>query len=264
MFKPVRQTGPTRAATAAQVAGIIGIVVCIVLIVVAWIGRGALVGAIDDLATSVGGGIDRATAATSQVADRIDTAAAGAASLAAQANQLAANPPVPEAVASLADRVGTLEAGYAAVRVQYAELRENVTTAAASLQHVARFVPGVQAPAGPTEKLQAIDAKLQSIDATITGLWPSFEGGRLTSAAATKVADGVTAVGSALSDASAAVRGLSADLTALGDRADAFADNLRTLVTIGVVAISLLFVWVLILNVALWQLGRIWKRQAAA
>ena len=74
-FRPVveRRRSP-RAARAAQVAGVIGVIVCLILALVVWLGRGAVHGALDDLATTVDGGFDRAVTAVQSVSDQIDAA----------------------------------------------------------------------------------------------------------------------------------------------------------------------------------------------
>jgi hypothetical protein len=60
------------------------------------------------------------------------------------------------------------------------------------------------------------------------------------------------------------VTGLTASIDDLQQRATNATDTIRTIVTLATIAITLLLVWILILNVALWQLGEIWRREAAA
>src|SRR5436190_10584087 len=195
-----------RLATAAEVAGIIGVIICLAIILGTWLGRGALAGAGDDLRATVDSGFDRAVYATGQVSARLDAAAADAAALAASANELAANPaPPPDALAGLAEKVGRVADTYRTIRTGYADLRENVTSAVTAVQRVTRFFPGVQAPEGAGDPLQAVDTKLQSIDDTLTGIFPSLETGQRGAPVASAVAQHATTLQSAFTDASASV-----------------------------------------------------------
>jgi hypothetical protein len=254
----------SRLGTAARVAAVVGIILSVLLIVGTWLGRGALVGAIDDLQTTVSSAFGRAQTATGQVTDRLDAAAVSAGELAASANALAANPaPPPDALSGLADKVGRLADAYRTVRTRYAEVRENVTNAVTAVQRVARFVPGVDAPEGAGDRIQALDAKLQSIDDTLTGIFPSLETGGPSGTVAAAVAQHATSLQSALTDASATVAGVSASIDGLAARATNVTDSLQRLVTIGTVLLTLLLFWILVLHLALWQLGGRWKQDAA-
>jgi len=254
----------TRLATAAQIAGIVGVVVCVAIILGTWYGRGALGGAGDNLASTVDNAFDRATSATTQVAQRLDSAAADAGALAASAAELAANPaPPPEALAGLTEKVGRLADTYRSIRTGYADLRENVTAGVTAIQQVSRFFPGVQAPEGAGDRLQAVDAKLQSIDDTLTGIFPSLETGQRGTPVASAVADRATSLQAALTDASTAVSGLTTRIDDIHTQATNTRNAIATLITIAAGAITVLFVWVLLLNIALWALGRQSKRQAS-
>ena len=55
--------------------------------------------------------------------------------------------------------------------------------------------------------------------------------------------------------------GLSSNLEGVQANADATIDSIRTILLIAAIALSVLFVWVLALNIALWVLGRAWERE---
>jgi hypothetical protein len=260
-FKVVETRPPTRTATAVQVAGIVGIVVCAVLIVIVWIGLGTVGSKVNDLAAGVNAGFNRATDAAATVAGNLDAAAVAAGSIGTDASTLASSVPTPDAVTKLANRLGGFVDGYRDLRVRYGALRENVTGAISSLQNVARFVPGLDVPDQPVDALAGVDAKLQSIDDSITSTWQALQGSD-TNAAGTAVAATSARLQTVLTEASAAVGTLNDRLVAAQTRAGAATDQLRTILLIVAVVISLLLIWVLALNLALWQLGRHWKREA--
>ncbi len=262
-FKVVDTGPPTRSATAAQIAGIVGIVVCAILIVLVWIGLGTVGSKVNDLAAGVNAGFNRATDAAATVAGNLDAAAVSAGSIGTDASAIAASVPTPDAVTKLSNRLGGFVDGYRDLRVRYGALRENVTGAVSSLQNVARFVPGLDVPDQPVDALAAVDAKLQSIDDSITSTWQALQGGD-PRVAGTAVAAAGARLQTVLTEASAAVRTLNDRIVAGQTRANAATDQLRTILLIVALVISLLLLWVLALNVALWQLGRHWKREAVA
>jgi hypothetical protein len=261
---PRTGTRSRRLATAARVAAIVGIVVCLVLFVGLWLGRGAVVGAVDDLSTTVDSAFARAGSAATQVQTRLDTAAASAADVATQASQVAANPVAPpDALAGVAEKVGQLADAYRTVRTRYSDVRENLTNAVTSIQRVTRFIPGVQAPDNAGDRLQTLDSKLQSIDDTLTGIFPAIEAGGPTGTVAAAVADKATTLSTTLSAASAAVASLSASIDQLHSQATPATNTLKAVVTIAAAALTLFLVWILVLNLALWRLGQVWRRDAA-
>ncbi|HEY7133358.1 MAG TPA: hypothetical protein VH440_13975 [Candidatus Limnocylindrales bacterium] len=253
----------TRWATAAQVAGIVGIAICVLLIVVAWLFHGAAHGTIDDLAASVDSGIARAADATDAVATRLEGAATEAGLIAAEASAEASNPSrSSDAITALTARVGNLADGYRAIRERYAEAKANLTGALTSLQRVARLVPGATPPEGPPPALAELDARLQAVDDAVTAVWSTLNGSAPQSTVATAVATQVGNLQGFLDDAAARVRDVQDQLAGVQANAASTADGVGTIITVASLAITLLFLWVLGLNVALWQLGRHWKRES--
>lgn len=253
----------TRWATAAQVAGIVGIVLCVLLIVGAWLFHGAARQTVDDLGATVDSGIGSAITATGTVATRLEGAATEAGLVAAEANAEASNPSrSSDAVAALTARVGNLADGYRAIRERYAEAKANLTGALSSLQRVARLVPGSSPPSGPPPALAELDARLQAVDDAVTAVWSSLNGGAPQSTVAAAVATQVGNLQGLMSDAAARVRDIQGQLGGVQANAASAANGIGTIITLGSIAITLLFLWVLGLNIALWQLGRHWKREA--
>ena len=108
-FRPVveRRRSP-RAARAAQVAGVIGVIVCLILALVVWLGRGAVHGALDDLATTVDGGFDRAVTAIQSVSGQIDAAGTQVGSIAADADAIVGKVASTDAISRPDDPPGEL------------------------------------------------------------------------------------------------------------------------------------------------------------
>jgi hypothetical protein len=253
----------SKRALAAKIAGIVGVVICAAIIVVIWLGRGAISGAIDGLAANVNGGFDRAIAATDAVADRLDEAASNVASVAADATELAStSSPSPERLSGIQARLGELADRYRELRTRYGEVKENLSSVGATLQAIRRFVPGARVPEAPTEVLAGIDERVRAVDEALTSVWAGLQEAAPGSAAAQALADRMTALQGVVSDAADVAAGVSSNLeSAQADTANAIG-GIQTLLLIAALVISALLLWVLLLNVALWLLGRAWQREA--
>jgi predicted RecB family endonuclease len=264
-FRPVveRRRSP-RAARAAQIAGVIGVIVCLILALVVWLGRGAVHGALDDLATSVDGGFDRAVTAIQSVSDQINAAGTQVGSIAADADAIVGKVASTDAISRLTTRLASFADSYRTIRTRYAEARENLTAAVTSVQRVARLVPGERVPDGAGDRLMTMDAKLQAIDDGLTSTWTVLSSGQVGDAAAAGIATQAHAIQDRLSDAATTVSGLAADIQGAQTRAADTIGSIQTILLVATIALTLFFVWILVLNVALWQLGRIWQRDANA
>jgi hypothetical protein len=260
VFKPVPTKRAPRKAAAAKVAGIVGVVICVLIIVVVWFGLGTVSRTIDDLGNSVNGGFDRAIAATDTVANGLNQAVASIDSMRAEAVELAAGRPDPERFAGLQARLGQLADRYRDLRTRYVEARETVVGVTATVGRVAQLIPGTRAPEGAGDRLVAVDATLQEIDDALVSTWTSLSDADPGAAAAEALANRATPLQDAISGAATAVDGLSTNLEGVQANADATIDSIRTILLVAAIALSVLFVWVLALNIALWLLGRAWER----
>jgi len=264
-FQPVSTQPQSRKPVAAKIAGIVGIVICIVIIVVVWFSLGTVSRAVDNLGTTVNSGFDRAITATNTVAAGFTQAAASIDQIRADAAALAANanPDTPR-LDALQARLGQFADKYRDLRVRYADARENVVAATSSVQRIAELIPGVRVPEGAGDKLTAVDDKLKAIDAAIVATWTSVSDAQPGKAVADALAGRATPLQDALTAAATAVTGLSTNLEGVQARADSTIDGIRTILLLAAIALSLLFLWVLALNIALWLLGRAWQRENQA
>jgi hypothetical protein len=253
-----------RAARAAQVAGVIGVIVCLILALVVWLGRGAVHGALDDLATTVDGGFDRAVTAVQSVSGQIDAAGTQVGSIAADADAIVGKAASTDAISRLTTRLASFADSYRTIRTRYAEARENLTAAVTSVQRVARLVPGERVPEGAGDRLATMDAKLQALDDGLTSTWTVLSSGQVGDAAAAGIAAQAHALQDRLTDAATTVNGLATDIQGAQTRAADTIGSIQTILLVATIALTLFVVWILVLNVALWQLGRIWQRDANA
>lgn len=264
MFRPVTTRRSPRKAVAARIAGIIGVVICVLIIVVVWFGLGTVSRAVDDLGNDVNGAFDRAITATDSVASRLDEAVAAIDTIRADAAALAASrTPDLGRLSNLQARLGQISDRYLEARVVYAEARENVVGVVSTLQQVAQIIPGTRVPEGAGDTLAAADAKIKAIDDAIVSTSASLADADPGQAVADALAARATPLKDAISSGATAVHGLSTNLAGLQAKADSTVDGIRSVLLIAAIALSVLFVWVLALNIALWVLGRAWERDSA-
>ena len=133
-----------------------------------------------------------------------------------------------------------------------------------SVQRVARLVPGERVPDGVGDPLTTMDAKLQAVDDRLTSAWTVISTGGVGDAAAAAIAQKAHSIQDGLTDAASTVDGLATDIQGVQARAADTIGSIQTVLLLATLAITLFFVWILLLNVALWQLGRVWQRDADA
>jgi hypothetical protein len=257
--------GRSRRALFAKVAGLAGIVICAVLIVVVWLLHGQVRAVVDDLAADVTNGFDRAIAATAVVSDRLESTATNVGKISVDAKEVAgASSPSANRMAGIQDRLAQVADRYRDVRARYVDARENVASAAATLRNLARIVPGVTLPDVPGKPLDTLDAKLQDLDASLTAALSSVKASTPRADAAKALATQTAKVKTAVTAASDAVGAATRRLEATKANALGAIDTIRTIMILGSTALSVLFLWVLLLNVALYLLGRAWQREHEA
>jgi hypothetical protein len=263
-FKPVSTQRAPRKAVAAKIAGIIGVAICVLIIVVVWLGLGTVSRGVDGVGNSVNSGFDRAIAATDAVAGRFDEAVVAIDTMRADAAELVASrtADLPR-LSNLQARLGQISDRYLEARVSYAEARETVVGVMSTLQQIAGIIPGTRVPEGAGDTLAAVDAKIKAIDDAIVSTGTTLANANPGQAMADALAARATPLKDAISGGATAVHGLSTNLTALQTKADSTIDSIRLVLLLAAIALSLLFVWVLALNIALWALGRAWERDSA-
>ena len=104
----------------------------------------------------------------------------------------------------------------------------------------------------------------QPTQTKIVATWTSVSDAQPGKAVADALAGRATPLQDALTAAATAVTGLSTNLEGVQARADSTVDGIRTILLLAAIALSLLFLWVLALNIALWLLGRAWQRENLA
>jgi methyl-accepting chemotaxis protein len=242
---------------AGQVVGLIGLVLSLVLAFGALAGSLWLTGQVEDAAAAVDARLaegqpqlDKLETGITEIKSTVDEVVAAADAL-AQASLPSDGP-----LATLQDSLGGLASRYAGLRNSYGDLKEKVTGALSSLQLLGRIIPGFTVPQEPLDALEALDTKVQELDASISGILETkFDGSALRDAAALvsekvgKVSAGLDKVLGVVSDAGAKLAQARSDIAAA-------ASQVTTLITVGGIVVMLLFLYIAFLHWVLYRSSR--------
>jgi hypothetical protein len=250
--KPRRRLG-----AAGQVVGIAGFVLSLVLAAGSIAGVFWLTGQVNDVAATV-------DARLAEGQPKLDTLAAKVGEIKSVVDEVvavadsAAQATAPEdgLLAGLTDRLNGLAGRYANLRNAYADLREKVTGALSGLQLLERVVPGFSVPQEPIQALQGLDARIQELDGSISGLLDTkFDGSTLRDAAAA-VSEKVGKVSSALESVLGLVDEAGVKLAQVRTDVAAAISQLTTVITLAGILMALLFVYVAFLHWVLFRTSR--------
>ncbi len=159
-------------------------------------------------------------------------------------------------LATLQERLGGLASRYAGLRNAYSDVREKVTGALAGLQVLERIIPGFQVPQEPLDALNGLDARVQELDAGISGILDTkFDGGTLRDVAAT-VAEKIGLVSGGLDKVLGVIDEVGVRVTDARAEIAALASQISTYVTLGGALVTLLFLYMAFLHWVLFRTSR--------
>jgi hypothetical protein len=233
---------PTRRGRAVRMFAWFGLALTVVLAIGILLGRGWLVGYVDDVFDTVDGAVANGSTVVALTTGRLEERVADLDSLVGDLQSTAATVTVPPAIAEratgIADRFGQIRDGWVAVRAK-------IDAALGTLAQIDRALPFVDLPPGPTEQLAALDQSIADIDANITAL---------RSGAASRVGDvvaGATALRGAVDRVAEVGTRIEEGLAAVEDRLDRAHGTIDTVMWLTTVVLLLLVGYVALLNVLL-------------
>ena len=249
-----------RLGLSAEVAGVIGAILCVVLVVGIWMGRGWF----SQHAQAFTADADKALAKATQISDKaisgLESRAVEVDSIATDGQAIAADPTAAaDKLQAVVARVSGVGQRYAAARDEYIAFRERASTTLDTLGRLDNLLPALTVPPGIKTALANLDDRLTSMDSALTGLAQSASAVVDVQVQAAALATKATAFAAEIRQA----EGIGRDLeTGLSDLEARLTDSISTvdgLVGMAAIVFSALFVWVFLLNLALWALGRRWR-----
>jgi hypothetical protein len=247
----------------ASAVGLFGVVACNALAPLFWVLRADLRSRSRALLAVPKVGLEAAATLTDTAASWLDDASDHIGAIRAKADALSQAPVVdPAATAELATAIDAfLDGPYASLRTVYAGLRERAVAASGVLDGIRGAVPGLAIVGVVADRLEAIDARMLEIDATMTRLGSMDAAGLTAPGVAATISERAANAGEHLQTIGELVTEVEAWLQESRDRVDAADRRTGRLLTAGAIVGTVFSLFVAGLNVLLFQQGRRWSRR---
>lgn len=256
-------SGPSRRPTlglVAMIAGALGALVCVLAIVVLVSGRTWVQERVDVLQGSAAQTLEQAVAVGDQAIEGLQSASQTVTEIKTQAESLAANPALDEvALNALQQRLAPLTERYGNLRERYVTFREKATSFGDTVRRLERLIPGLDLPEAPGDLVNTIDEVLTGLDQAANDISSRAAERTGGSATATAIAAAATQLEQGLANATTLATNIRTNVEEMKGSVAGVSDHVGLWLTYGTVAGVLLFIWILVLNLALIALGRRWR-----
>lgn len=244
----------------ATVLGIIGIVGRLAVAVGAWVVRPAVSDKMHEIAAIGGEGLAKADDLAVVASDRLTKVSERLVSIQGVLDAAATSGFVDTAVGNtIRDAISGFAGGpFADLKESFSGLRERVVTLSGVVSRLDEAIPRIELPGVVTDTVNDIDARLAQLDETVASVESIAGNGVTTSQQFTQLSTQVSAINDvigAVVPALETARTQIADAQGRIDRVSERADSTITLTSIGV---SILFIYLALLNVLLYKQGRRW------
>jgi hypothetical protein len=255
----------------ASTVGLAGIFACNALTPLLWVLKSNLRQRSRDLLAIPAAGLDGALVVTDRVSDWLADASVGIAEIKAQADLLAIAPPLrpdgapgldPADAIPLATAIDEFIAGpYARLQTVYVGLRELALSVGETLKGIGQAVPMLAIASSLGERLEALDVRIQELDAQMTALGQLGPAGLAEPGVALRVSARAVEAGERVATIGELIAEFEGWLHESQQRVAAADRRTGRLLTIGAAAGTLLALFVAGLNFLLFQQGRHWSRR---
>ncbi len=244
----------------ATVLGVVGVVGCLVVAVGVWVVRPPIMDKAHEIIVIGTDGLDRADELAVVAGERLTTVDSRLTTVIGTLDSVAGSPLVDTAVGNaIRDAVsGVVSGPYPELRTSVSGLRQRLDTLADVVTRLDSAIPGITLPGVVTGAVDDIDDRLTQLDDTVTSIDAIAGNGVTTSQQVQQLSTAVSdiqGVVQAVIPALGVARTQIADASAGLDRARGSVDDT---VTISAGVISIVFVYLALLNVLLYQQGRRW------
>lgn len=256
-------SGPSRRPTlglVAMIGGVVGALVCVLAIVVLVSGRTWVQERVDVLQSGALQALEQAVTVGDQAIAGLESGAQTIDDIKTQAESLAANPALDEvALNALQTKLAPLAERYNGARERYVTLREKATNLLDTVQRLERLVPGLDLPQGPNDLVNTIDEKLTDLDQAVNDLSGRASERTGATATATAIAAAATRLETGIENATQLATNIKTNIEEMKGSVEGVVDHVGLWLTYGTIVGVILFIWILLLNLALFALGRRWR-----
>ena len=244
----------------AMIGGALGALVCVLAIVVLVSGRSWVQERVDVLQNSAVQTLEQALAVGDQAIAALQGGAQTVTEIKTQAENLAANPALDEvALNALQQRLAPLAERYGNLRERYVTFREKATSFGDTVRRLERLIPGLDLPEAPGYLVNTIDEALTGLDQAANDLSGRAAERTGASATAAAIAAAASRFEEGFANATQLATNIRTNVAEMQDSVTRVSDHVGVWLTYGTIVGVLLFVWILLLNLALIALGQRWR-----
>jgi hypothetical protein len=250
----------------ATIVGVVGIVGCLAVAVGAWVVRPAVTDRAHEIVAIVDNGLQKTSELTDVATTRLTTVSEKLGSITSILDSVADSPLVDTAVGTaVRDAIsGFVEGPYANLKADVSGLRERVLSIADVVTQLDAAIPGIELPGVVTDTITDVDARLTSLDSTVQSVNQVAGNGVTTSEQITQLS---TQVGEIQQVVDTVVPALGTAKTQIGEaqvRLDTTSDRIDSTINWVAIIVTIVFIYLALLNVLLYQQGRRWLAAAKA
>jgi hypothetical protein len=250
----------------ATALGVIGVVVCLLVAVGVWVVRPPVTDKTHEIAAIATDGLQQVSDLTDVAAARLTKVSDSLGNITSLLDSVATSALVDTAIGGkVRDAVsGFIEGPYASFHQDIAGLRQRLLSISDVVQKLDAAIPGIELPGVVTGTIDDVDTKLTNLDSALATVNQVAGNGITTGEQITalstqvgQVQEVVDAIVPALGIAKTQVAEARTKVAHVSDRVDGW-------ITWGALGISIVFIYLALLNVLLFQQGRRWLAAAAA
>jgi hypothetical protein len=247
----------------AMILGVVGIVICLVVAIGTWVVKPSIEQTVDSVSVAVTDALTKADALADTAQQRLADAAPKLATAQSTAQQAATSPALSGPTeAAIRSAISDFISGpYTDFKTRWSGLHERVSSINDVVQKVDALIPGITLPGVVTGAVDDMDQSLASLDTIVMGVQKLVDSDITTGQAVQKVADGLTRVQDVMGKADAGLTKVRSDIVDAQQRALDATAKTHQFVDIGAVVVTILFVYLALLHVLLFQQGRRWATQ---
>lgn len=250
----------------AMVVGVIGVVICLVVAVGVWVVKPQVTDRAHEIVAIAHEGVQKADDLAVTASGHLTTVSEKLASIESLLTSVAGSPLVDTAVGTnIRNAVSGFVGGpYTDLMADVSGLVERVQGLSTTVQRLDAAIPGLELPGVVTGAVDDIDAKLTQLDQAVTSVDAIAGNGVTTSEQLTQLSTQVSGINEVIQVVIPGLETARAKLADVETRLTGTDDRIERIAGISAVGVSILFIYLALLNLLLVVQGRRWARPATS
>jgi hypothetical protein len=248
----------------ATVVGVIGVAICLVVAVGVWVVKPQVTDRAHEIVTIAHDAVQKADALAVTASGHLVTVSDKLTTIEGLLTSVAASPLVDTAVGtSIRNAISGFVGGpYANLKENVSGLVERVQGLSTVVQKLDAAIPGLELPGVATDAVDDIVAKLTTLDQTVTTVNDVAGNGVTTSQQITQLSTLTSDINAVIQDVVPRLETARTKLADVEARLNGTDDRIERIAGISAIGVSILFIYLALLNVLLYQQGRRWVARA--